>query len=100
MRISDWSSDVYSSDLLMSTLSGVDNLRLAKASSQSNDVLEFSTTKNSYQLLNLSTLQALDHLAQLPPETLIIDLLSGEQHRWDPQKIGRASGREGVCQYG
>lgn len=71
--------------ILMSTLSGVDNLRLVKASSQSNDVLEFSTTKNSYQLLNLSTLQALDHLAQLPPETLIIDLLSGEQHRCDQQ---------------
>src|SRR5690606_5949214 len=71
--------------MLMSILSGVGSLRCTEGAAQDEGVLECSTPHNRYQLLSLPTRQAWERLSRIPPDALIIDLLSGCQRRCDEQ---------------
>src|SRR3546814_8034940 len=81
MRISDWSSDVCSSDLVS------DGPNLKQANNKTNTIsssLAEQAIEAWYQA-NLATLPDPDTIAQSP-------IGSNDQ-------LGRASGRAGVCQY-
>src|SRR3546814_21090769 len=79
MRISDWSSDVCSSDLFVEDLvqGGVERLRGGQVAAE----------------------RLFDHYPRAPGATAGVERPDHgrEQARRDP--IGRASGRERVCQY-
>src|SRR3546814_10890859 len=88
MRISDWSSDVCSSDLELKFTLQIDVLRaLANDSSTPQDMIEaveliiasVATSEITHLLQSEAQFSKFDHLAQM--------------------KIGRASCRERVCQY-
>src|SRR3546814_16986089 len=102
MRISDWSSDVCSSDLVTGDLSlAFSNVSFSGAA---------NSAISSYRGSRI-TLQSVALGLGVRPATGIADfgasVITGENSAiyrgtncWAGEKIGRASGRERVCQYG
>src|SRR3546814_3617210 len=96
MRISDWSSDVCSSDLNSAHLLGV-----ASAQNKYKDPNAINSQDPASQFLRTLQSRLLSSLA-----TQITDVIFGENAQdsgaiqfGDQVKIGRASCRERVCQY-
>src|SRR3546814_16305008 len=112
MRISDWSSDVCSSDLLIGDVGGVvavdQTLNLAlvlDVSDSMEDEITFNgVTMSRIEALDLATERLLDKLAGTEGATVRVHKVSfaSEVEGTDPfeLKIGRAAGRERVCQSG
>src|SRR3546814_18309104 len=106
MRISDWSSDVCSSDLLVLNNREAARVMLADALAGK----ELRTDQPLYRLLMVS-LQQFTQTGNARPdmdlEVLSFTLLGSiasiimlsYQHEGDVDEIGRESGREGECQY-
>src|SRR3546814_19077289 len=98
MRISDWSSDVCSSDLTYNYTAFFSNVR-GRSHTEHTDYL--TTTANLLASVQLTPRDRLTF--KLIDNELDADLslrLSLDQYRENPyQQIGRASCRERVCQY-
>src|SRR3546814_4240472 len=94
MRISDWSSDVCSSDLMVTH----SDVRLASARER------FDAARQAYQQSMRVQSQVVGNVAQ---DAAIIEILVGKsqgaegalQAAQATNQIGRASCRERVCQY-
>src|SRR3546814_11251330 len=90
MRISDWSSDVCSSDLLVKEGGRVEKLSVAVLV---NGTYAGDGESRSYQPRGAEEMKKI--------ETLVKSALGYSEDREDTvQEIGRASCRERVCQYG
>src|SRR3546814_11549689 len=113
MRISDWSSDVCSSDLLERAQRDVESAAQAKSDFLANMSHEIRTPLNAIlgtaELLGDTPLDAgqqrsLDTITQSGDHLLgivndILDFSKIEAGMLVLDEIGRASCREGVCQY-
>src|SRR3546814_6365886 len=101
MRISDWSSDVCSSDLVQFQLANVLQMLLAGQRQQPLgllDVIHRLLGRLGVGLVSFDSARLLELLASLL-KTWVIDL---GRHLVEPLQgveIGRASCRERVCQY-
>src|SRR3546814_9627652 len=102
MRISDWSSDVCSSDLVgfrrlgyrVSTAgSGADGIERLQPG---HDVDVVALDHHMDGLNGLETLALIQHLSDPPPVVFVTGEVEG---RVAISEIGRASCRERVCQY-
>src|SRR3546814_4017637 len=98
MRISDWSSDVCSSDLLDTTVP-IGDVMLAAASILERDGGDTATVELLRGLFGGGGATA--ELGQLPDIRLgdLVGVLPGEESSALGAEIGRASCRERVCQY-
>src|SRR3546814_11086600 len=100
MRISDWSSDVCSSDLLDArTQRRVDAGRMVKLGARGDDVA--AGFEQTAELIGVDRLRHVDHAIRLQREDLVdIARRLDADRRQAAQQNGRASCRESVCQYG
>src|SRR3546814_3835085 len=105
MRISDWSSDVCSSDLLRAMLAGAFEpvldeplpaglAALAKSPGQA-DIVDFAAAKERRSARRAPFVQRWGSIAA----TLAVGIVAGHLIDFDRGQIGRASCRERVCQY-
>src|SRR3546814_19518181 len=96
MRISDWSSDVCSSDLPTIEVSGAEKRafeddRLVRAARALGEIGAWREQS--------AFLRALAQQASSPADHVLAGQLAKQNGRHDLGEIGRASGRERVCQY-
>src|SRR3546814_17528007 len=97
MRISDWNSDVCSSDLLLLLAERGFGLALDRCTATGATAdLAFVSPKSGAAVCRATGAGYADRLFALPPF-----LASGGAAAWADllAEIGRASGRERVCQY-
>src|SRR3546814_13366105 len=92
MRISDWSSDVCSSDLLEK--SGADEIYNLAA--QSFVGVSFDQPITTAEITGLGAVNLLEAVRTVNPETRFYQASTSEMFG---KEIGRASCRERVCQY-
>src|SRR3546814_12186803 len=102
MRISDWSSDVCSSDLTGPTLVPRFDTDIASFTQDENKLFKLAS-ENSELVSELAV--TVNPETELYVEELLSILERVSQDRWSGEralgnKIGRASCRERVCQYG
>src|SRR3546814_8571160 len=100
MRISDWSSDVCSSDLLKlgsaSGLACVQTLRAADASMRIVVLTGFASIATAVEAIKLGASYYLAKPSNTDDIEAAFERADGDV---DAPKIGRASCRERVCQY-
>src|SRR3546814_14153788 len=85
MRISDWSSDVCSSDLLEGTLTAVAGLRMRNANSADGLRLQHILSAESYRFPEIFA-QAYDQ-GTVPTLKFLADLL--RRHRSEERRVGK-----------
>src|SRR3546814_15131982 len=97
MRISDWSSDVCSSDLLGSVLSTLGAIIFLSGKSVS-----FLASEIGLAALPVALLAGFESIGGVLLAGIIVGIIQGLVMAYvDPViEIGRASCRESVCQYG
>src|SRR3546814_7370850 len=96
MRISDWSSDVCSSDLYMSEAESCDHIVLMFAGRVVADASPESLEKN----LENEVGHLMEFITSDPTNALgLVTSVFPEALAYGSRKIGRASCRERVCQY-
>src|SRR3546814_20525724 len=113
MRISDWSSDVCSSDLELVAPVAVDQARhhdvlagargmheaaVAQVDADVVDALAAAAEEHQVAGVQCVTFDLLAAVRHLPRDARQFDAQGTAEHIADP--IGRASCRESVCQYG
>src|SRR3546814_1293815 len=96
MRISDWSSDVCSSDLLDQAIGGY--TALEKDFAETVELIAMAEEDGDQDMVAEGE-RALRDLADRTQKKQLESLLSGEADGNDCYQIGRASCRERVCQY-
>src|SRR3546814_8028548 len=96
MRISDWSSDVCSSDLLVCSTGLADSERNTKDRIGAELGLVLGAVELDHELVDLELLRHV--LANDGRRKVRNDVLDGFGHAL-AEEIGRASCRERVCQY-
>src|SRR3546814_5252721 len=88
MRISDWSSDVCSSDLLVETITGPTGATAASGKKAFKTVTAIAVSATTTAAVTVGTGDVLGLPVYLPSSGAVLK-----------EQIGRASCRERVCQY-
>src|SRR3546814_12148205 len=102
MRISDWSSDVCSSDLYCGQLGKQDNCQIAVTLSVANHAASLPVAHRLYLPEDWAADPIRRDKASVPHDVGFATkpAIALEQIRAAVEEIGRASCRERVCQYG